>query len=117
MISTGGIRACVDRHGGQGDVHDSMPEICGATRRHTDACVIGTQACQTHAASGVSWGTKPDLTGMVMHGEAQGCGKHGCKWVGVHELPSPAQGQSGCRDRGPDSGPAVPEPEKEERTP
>ena len=48
-----------------------------------------------------------------------GCGKHGCKWVGVHahashELPSP-QGQSGCRDRGPDSGPAG--PEKEERTP
>ena len=51
------------------------------------------------------------------HGEAQGCGKYGCKWVGVHELPSPAQGQSGCRDRGPDSGPAGPEPEKEERTP
>ena len=69
-------------------------------------------ACSIRGLTG-----KPDLMGIVMHGEAQGCGKHGCKWVGVHELPSPAQGQSGCRDRGPDSGPAGPEPEKEERTP
>ena len=69
-------------------------------------------ACSIRGLTG-----KLDLIGMVMHGEAQGCGKHGCEWVDVHELPSPAQGQSGCRDRGPDSGPAGPEPEKEERKP
>ena len=35
-----------------GDVHESMPEVCGATQRHADASVTGTQACQTHAHRG-----------------------------------------------------------------
>ena len=60
------IDQSIDRCRGQGDVQESMPEVCGATQRHADASVTGTQACQTLRIGGLTG--KPNLIGMVTHG-------------------------------------------------